>query len=177
MITASGAEQIRTVMLVSMDFSSGFLRVNSSNKSIVFSGDTYTGVGDLGKIEDIEESINHDSQGIRLTLSGVPSAHISRALGEHYQGRAILVYLALLDSIHELIADPTTVFSGRMDTMPIDAGDTATIMLTAESFLADWDRPRVGRYNDADQQDRYTGDVGLEFLPQTTEKELVWGKG
>ena len=45
-----------------------------------------------------------------------------------------------------------------------------------ESRLADWERPRVSRYTDADQQQRFPGDLGCRFAPQMVEKELVWGR-
>ena len=47
--------------------------------------------------------------------------------------------------------------------------------LTVESRFAAWDRPLVRRYNNADQQTRYPGDKGLEFVEQTAEKQIVWG--
>ena len=59
--------------------------------------------------------------------------------------------------------------------MDIDVGATATITVNAESRLADWDRPRVRRYNHEDQQIDYPGDMGFEFVPQMATKELRWG--
>ena len=60
--------------------------------------------------------------------------------------------------------------------MNIEAGETATISISVESRLVDWERPRVHRYTNADQQIAYPGDKGLEFVAQMVEKELVWGR-
>jgi len=67
------------------------------------------------------------------------------------------------------------MFKGRMDTMNIALGKTATITLTAESRLIDWSRPRIRRYTNADQQERFSADKGFEFVSDTVEIEIVWG--
>ncbi|MCK5385084.1 MAG: hypothetical protein KAJ29_05855 [Alphaproteobacteria bacterium] len=51
--------------------------------------------------------------------------------------------------------------------------DTATVTLTAESRLRDLERPRTKRYTDADQQSRYHGDKGLEYIPSMQDKQII----
>ena len=75
-----------------------------------------------------------------------------------------------------IVADPVLVFHGRMDVMNIEIGNTATITVTAESRLADWNRARTSRYTDEEQQRLYPGDKGLQYVAQTAEMELVWGR-
>ena len=108
--------------------------------------------------------------------SGIPPSYLSIALGDDYQGRDVKIYTGLLDEGHQLIADPALVFQGRMDYMSIAMAETATIAITAENHLANWNRPRVRRFNDKDQQDKYPGDLGLEFVEQMVEAEIVWGR-
>jgi hypothetical protein len=81
-----------------------------------------------------------------------------------------------LNDSYALVADPVEIFKGRVNQMNIEAGETATVSLTVESRLVDWERPRVRRYNNADQQVAFTGDKGFEFVPQMVEKELIWGR-
>jgi len=50
------------------------------------------------------------------------------------------------------------------------------IPFTFGGRLVDWERPRIRRYNNADQQVAFTGDKGFEFVPQMVEKELIWGR-
>ena len=59
--------------------------------------------------------------------------------------------------------------------MDIKLGKTATVNITAESRLIDWARPRIRRYTNADQNERFPGDKGFEFVSDTTDKEIVWG--
>ena len=160
---------------VLMDFPSGFLRVNNSAVIINWGGEDWYGVGRLGSIDQIEEGATLESRGLKFRISGVPQANISTALGQQYQGRDCKVWLAPLTSDYAGIADPVLTFSGRMDVMDIELGNTATITVSAESRLADWDRPRTRRYTHEDQQLDYPGDLGFEFVPQMVEKELRWG--
>ncbi len=53
--------------------------------------------------------------------------------------------------------------------------ETATIVVTAESRLIDWNRPRIRRYTDGDQQERFSGDLGFQFMSDASEKEINWG--
>jgi hypothetical protein len=170
---ASG--NVPLLSFVEMDFPSGFLRVNNSAISISWNGYDWLGVGRVGSIDSIEEGAGLESRGMRFRVSGVPQANIATALGQQYQGRSCKVWLAPLSSDHIVIADPVLVFWGRMDVMDIELGETATITVTAESRLADWQRPRVRRYTDEDQQAEYPGDKGFEFVAQMVEKELKWG--
>jgi hypothetical protein len=160
---------------VLMDFPSGFLRLNNSATIITWGGQDWYGVGRLGSIDQIKEGATLESRGMKFRISGVPQANVAVALGQQYQGRDCKVWLAPLTSDYAVIADPVLTFSGRMDVMDIELGSTASITVTAESRLADWDRPRTRRYTHEDQQLDYPGDLGFEFVPQMAEKELRWG--
>ena len=83
---------------------------------------------------------------------------------------------ALSPTAGTLISSPVTVFSGRMDVMQVsDDGQTAEIIMTAESRLMDFKRPREVRYTDEEQQNLFAGDLGLEFVNDIQEKAIYWG--
>lgn len=179
--TATQQEVVRPVAFVEMDFSGGFVRANSTPYTLSFDADNDTvdedflGVGNLGNISEVSEGADTRARSITLTLSGIDPALISVTLNEHYQGRSCKVWTGLLDDNHKLIADPILVFWGRMDTMDVDIGETATITVAVESRLADWDRPRSARLTNEEQQARYPGDRGLEFVQQVADQEIRWG--
>lgn len=175
-VTASKAEVVRWVDLVRLDFSGGVVAVNSGVSTLSYNGDDYLGTGALGSISQVQEGPDPRPYSISLTLSGVPPEYVAVAIGEHYQGRDARVYRAMLDAEHQLIGTPALLFRGRMDTMDIDMGEMATISVTAQSRLADWDRPRVRRYNHEDQITEYPNDKGFEFVAQMVSKELIWGR-
>jgi hypothetical protein len=165
----------RPVYLVKLEYDSADVLVNSTNRSIIFDGDTYLGVGNFGQISAADEDSELRAQGIEAALSGVDGANISIALDEDYQGRDATIWLGFLDSSYEIIADPFIIFKGRMDTQKISVGAVAQIILSIENRFVDWDRPRVTRYNNEGQHATYTDDAGLEFVEQTTEKVIFWG--
>ena len=169
---SSGAKPIA---LVKLAFDSGAVRVWSGRGDLTFNAEVYTGLGDLGRISPVEEGIEQKAFGIAFELSGVPAATISLALSEDVQGRACQVWLGFLDESYALVADPVLVFSGRMDTMDVNLGETGKVSVTAESRLIDWDRPAGLLYTDAAQAELFAGDKGLEFVNESVEREIVWG--
>jgi len=172
--TALQARVVRAVLLADLEFASGTLNLTNAPFNIVVGGVTYQGVGQFGGTSPVEEGIELQAYNLALQLNGIPTALLAIALGEDYQGRSCTVSLLLLDEGHRPIDDAIVLFRGRMDVMRITAGETGTIELTAESRLADWERPRVRRYTNADQQLRFAGDKGLEFVSQMAEKEIIW---
>jgi len=177
--TAAAALQNTNVpymVLVELDFVEGVVRMCNAGYAFQWNGHTWTGAGNLGSISAIEEGQDLQMYGCTLTLSGLASDIIAKCFGVGYSGRAATIWLAPLDSNYNILADPVIVFKGRMDTMPIQLGENSAVQVTIESKLVDWERPRVRRYNNEDQQAEFPGDLGFEFVPQMVEKNLLWGR-
>lgn len=177
-ITAAASQEkvVRPLILAEMEFETGTVRVTDVPFNISWNRENFTGVGQLGGISAVEEGAELQSYAINLSLSGIPSELVSLALLDAYQGKDVRIYLALLDTEHRLIGDPMLLFRGRMDTMDIELGETATITLTVQSRMADWERPRLRRYTDEDQRSKYPSDKGLEYVSQMAEKTIYWGR-
>ena len=177
-LTAAAAQDqvVRPIILAQMEFESGTVTVTDAPFSLTYDGVTYTGVGQLGAISAVEEGAELQSYAINLSLSGIPSELVSLALLDAYQGNDIRLSLALLDKGHTIIGTPMLLFRGRMDTMDIELGETATITLTAQSRMADWERARLRRYTDEDQRTEYPSDKGFEYIAQMAEKTIYWGR-
>lgn len=139
---------------------------------------TWQGLGTLGAVSAIEETSELRATGLTFTLSGVPSALIATALGEHYQGRAVTLWAGFFDDAGALIADPVQVFAGRMDQMEVvEAGETAAIRVSAENRLIDLERvDQVRHYTPDDQKKAFPGDKGLDYVPAMQELVVVWGR-
>ncbi|WP_367394521.1 hypothetical protein [Cupriavidus sp. Agwp_2] len=174
-LAAVTAGHVPYLFFVQMDFSQP-LRVCSAGYDIDWNGATWVGLGTLGSIEPIQEQASLEAIGVRLTLSGVPTDLIAITLGEQYQGRPCQIWFVPLREDLQLAGQPVRIFSGRMDTMDTEVGETATITVSAESRMVSWDKARSRRFNNEDQQSRYPGDRGFEFVPQMVSKELVWGR-
>ena len=176
--TALGGENVPLLCFIELAFASGTARLCNAAYSFNWNSHTWLGAGRVLGISPVEEGADLQAYGVSMRLSGVPADLVSIALAEHYQGRTAKIWAAPLDSSYTVISDPVLVFNGRMDVMPIKMeGASATIELSVESRLIDWERPRVRRYNDADQQAEYPGDLGLQYVEQMVSKDLIWGRG
>ena len=172
---ASRAPHVRAVLFVEFQFASGTQRYCTANHTVPWLGQEWVGLGQLADVEEIREGDQLVATGVRFTLAGVSSAIVSLALGEDIQGRRCRVWYAFLDAGYQVIGMPPLEFEGRVDIPVIsDTGATGQIVITVESRLADFARPNVRRYNDADQQAQYPGDKFFEFMPQMVEMEIVW---
>lgn len=181
-ITALGQAVIRPAILVDLDTASGHVRLWSGLGSFVWLGNTFTGVGKLGTISAIGETRDIRSQGIKLTLSGIPSDMISVALNDALPGLSVNVWIAMFTDPNgspptsTMIVDPYLAFSGLTDSIDlVDGGDTSTIEIAAESELIRLQQANETRYTHEDQQRRFPGDLGFEFQEQLQELNIPFG--
>ena len=153
------------------------VRVWSGVGDLVFDGDTYSGVGSLGGIQSAEETIELRASGEVYTLSGIPSALLSAAIGDVRQGLPCRRWLGFVDAAGALIADPLLLFEGTASVPTTDdSGDTCTISLSAENLLNTLKRPRVTRYTPEDQKIRETGDKGFDYVAALQDRVIAWGR-
>lgn len=170
------SSNVPLLVLVEMQFKSGTVRCCNAGYTFKYNGHDWIGLGQLGGISAVSEGETLEMKGLNLTLTGVEPEYIAIALGSEYQGQLATIWLAPLDHNYQILIDPVIIFKGRMDTMSVDIGKTATVQVAVESKLVDWERPRILRYNDADQQSLYPGDKGFEFVAEMTEKDIIWGR-
>lgn len=179
-LNAADAGTVYPAILASLDFQSAPVNVWSGVGNFVYSGVTYSGIGDLGGISAIDESEETRANGISFTLNGIPSANVASILSDNYRNRVCTVQLALFSSLTATspITAPAVLFVGRMDQAVLDDdGDTSSINLSAESRLIDLQRARERRYTDEDQRANpsYTADLGLQYVAGLQDKDLMWG--
>lgn len=177
MQSAVTADLVRPITLVQCAFDSGNLNLWNGIGNLTVDSVDYVGAGTLLSISAISESAELTANGITVALSGVTEPLISKARDEDYQGRELKVLLGIINEDGTVSVDPVVVFSGFMDTMVLnDGGETATIQVTVENRLIEFERTRVRRYTAEDQKIDYPNDKGLEFVAEMAEKEIVWGR-
>lgn len=177
MQTVATSEVVRPIVLVQCDFDSGALNLWNGIGNLTVSSVDYVGAGTLLNISTMKESADLAANGMNVTLSGITSPLITKARDEDYQGRELKILLGAMDSSNSVISSPVIIFSGFMDTMTIqDAAETATISVTVENRLIEFQRSRIRRYTAEDQKIDYPTDKGLEFVAEIAEKEIVWGR-
>lgn len=171
------SDSVKPFLAIDLAFDGGNFVAWTGYGNLEFGGTTYVGAGDFLSVSPVKENAEVQANGIDISLSGIPSDLISSALNETYQGRSCKLFLGVLDSSNAVVADPITLFSGRMDLMTIDdSGDTASLNVTAESRLIDLDRTRERRYTSEDQKIDFPNDKGLEFIADLQDKEITWGR-
>ena len=179
--TAIKSQVVRPFFACELAFSTGTLYFWNGYGDITMtaggSANTFTGLGDLISVSPIGESDQVEAIGASLSLTGIKSSLISAALSALYTNRNASIYLGLFDSNKSVVSDVYTLFKGKMDIMQIDEGsETASITLNIENRLIVFDRPKERRFTHEDQQNRFAGDLGFEFVPDLQDKEIIWGK-
>lgn len=173
------------------------LRLWTGVGTLNYQGQEWYGTGSMLQVDSVEETTEIAAKGASLTLSGVPQEVLSLALTQPYQGRKANIYfgnfsrgnilqensdfILLQDGSRIALEAGSTnlsqIFSGYMDQMNIEEGpDTCTVQLTLENKLVDLERPRVARFTSAYQKSVYPGDLGLDFVEDLQDKEIVWGR-
>ena len=136
--------------LVKIEFDSGPVYLSGTDFNVAYDGQSWLAARQIGSIEKLTETADQ-VEGLRFTLSGVTDAALAEVQQEQYQGRRVTVLWAFLDG-PTLHVDPAA-WQGRLDIPTISLGrTTATITVTAEHRMADWQRPRKLLFNHADQQ-------------------------
>jgi hypothetical protein len=176
-LAAVTGEVVSRTLAVELDFPSGFVRACGAHADLTIDGQVYLGVGLLGSVSAVEEAAELRSYGLVVQLSGIPRTLVAASLTEAYQGRRATVWEVPLGSDGLPVASPILIFRGRMDVMEVSLGAEGVVRVKLENRLADWERPRISRYTPEEQQRLFPGDRGLDFVPKTTEKEILWPAG
>ena len=156
-------------------FDSGPMRVVAGPSDVSIGGNAFTAIGSLVGMSAVQEGRELRSYGVTLQLAGVPRSAVSIALGEPFQNRQCTIWAVPLNpDSWVVLANPVVIFKGRIDQMNITLGETATVKVSLRDQLRDWERARVRRFTDQDQQARFPGDTGLRWVTSTVERQLVW---
>lgn len=175
MAAATSAATVAPVFLVQLNWPTGTVYAWSGYGNISWNAQTWIGTGNLGGISNIRESSDGSANGITVSLSGIPSAELARALEDDSQGQPAKVYFGILSSSGAFTVDPYLIFDGAIDVCPVlDNGDTATIYIQIEKELIDT-RTRGRRYTHEDQQIDHPGDLGFQYVAGLAAKEITWG--
>lgn len=169
----TGEVAYRTVA-VELVFDSAPVRLTGSPHDITIDGHSFLGVGQLGSISIAEEASDLQSYSMSLALSGIPRDSVALAFVEPYQGRAATVWDVPMTAAFVPVADPVIIFRGRMDQMQIALGEMGTVTITVLNRLADWERARILRYSDVEQQRAHAGDLGMQYAAAMETKEISW---
>jgi hypothetical protein len=171
----SAAEVGIAVFLVELHWPSGTVYAWNGYGTLPWGGRNWQGVGDFGGIASVQESSDAASNGVQLSLSGVPVSAVARALENDSQGQQALVYFGVVGP-GGFVIDPYLLSDSVIDYASIRRdGQTATITIALEKELYD-DRSNARRWTHEDQQIDFPGDDGLIYVAQLPNRQFTWGK-
>lgn len=166
--------KLTPIGLVQLAFGSGTVRFWTGHGNLSWNGFTWSGVGTLGRIGQMEETIESRAAAVELQLSAIPAEVLAIANAEDWQGRRARIYYAVMNESGELIGAPFQMRHGLMDVMTLEEGEQATITLTVESRDIDLGRNKARRYTAEDQRGEYPGDKGCDAVALLQEREVIW---
>lgn len=167
---------VRPFLTIEMDYPDGMVRASTLQETVVIDGQTYYGMGVLGTLSPVQEGAESRSYGVTASLTGVPGNFAAYLQSQDVQGRPATIRVGLMNHAYEIVGEMVTIFVGRMDTQDVSAGKNTAVDVAIESLLIDWERARVRRYTDVDQQAAYPGDKGLEYVAALQNMSLTWGR-
>lgn len=176
-VTKSALEQdsIRVVAHVEILFD-GFAptRFTTYTDDISFDGKTFVARGAAGSISSISEDDSLSPSRYQITLAGTEDDLVQNAYNAKPMNAPCTVWLQTLDESFKPQGKPFIYFKGLSDTISINESKNPSITVNVRDRLADWSRPRLTRYTNAEQQLEYPGDKAFEFVNSLADKEIVW---
>ena len=172
--TAIDDSAVHMVWLIRLDFDDP-VYLNTSSVTIPYDGHDWL-AGQVIGIDPIKETDSGEATGFTLSLATNSEALIARALTERTTNRPCYVWMALINSTTGQIIDtPVLVEQGLCDqpTISEDKG-SAVVAISIETEMADFARPKVFRYTNSDQQQRYSGDRIFEYTGQMAERSAAF---
>lgn len=176
-ITEATANSNRPAIFFEATFISATIRLWTGIGDITWNSLTWLGNGWLGLPSGGDETEELQATGMQILLTGVPQAIISLVLQEIKQGAAGTLYLGFLDSSGAVIADPYPIFIGKADTATINEGiDSASISITYESKMIDFERSKEFRYTLESQRYFFPADTGFRYVSFLQDWTGFWGQ-
>lgn len=173
-LTEINAAHLYEVLLVKLEFDTP-VYCHSGIGTITYGGNDYLGVGQFGSVSGARESENLTPSPLTLTLSGVDSSLITEALDSGNYGDAVTIFSGYRQDDGTLVDDPFIIWKGSLEYTSISQGESNAAAITLQHDLAVLDESDGGRFTDEDQQTRFSGDLGLEYVADMNGLRLIWG--
>lgn len=173
----TGAESSRFnyVVLVSLDFEGGFVRVHNSIGTLSFGGNDYLGVGAFGTISFLSESIEMVDQPVTLTLSSITTEIIDELKTSKIYGRDAEIFIGSLDDDGRLQGTPDSWIVGHMEHASLIAGSENAVSIKIQTRAARLQSRNNRRWTIEHHQKEFPGDLFFQWLPYVINAEVIWG--
>ncbi len=177
--------QVNMRPLALFDFRDGEEPLWGGEYDLTVGGRTWRGLGNIASVEGLDQAATLESSAMTFTLSGVekPGADLSfLALAvssdkANYVRRLVTVYLQFFDEMWQALDEPFALKAGFMGQASVSRaragyGYVRTISLPAYNIFLGRGVAPYSTYTDRDQQKRFPGDKGLQFIPSLQAKQI-----
>ena len=179
-ITAAQAAAGEIFHLFELRFSAATLYLTDAPNDVVFSGNTYTAIAGLSH-EAVQETTELGAQAVRITITGVDTALITRVLQQNYVGQTAIIRHAHIASDGTITSNPVVVFNGLMNAAFevresfTRSGGISTVATRLVSPFAIFNKLNGVRSNVSSHQKYYTSDTFWRHLANASDTGVMWG--
>ncbi|MEH6478335.1 MAG: hypothetical protein V7727_21770 [Sneathiella sp.] len=169
-------ERKRPIYFLEGEFDDGPLRLCTGMGRFQWDGKEWLGSSDLLGISNIPDHVAMASHKMTISLNGLRLENIGLALDQVTQGSPVRIWSGYLDADFAIIPDPYLAFVGQMNEPIIEEpGDTVNLSITVDGVSAELLDVKERRRTHEDQQIKFPGDKGLEYVIELQENETPWG--
>ena len=190
-------KKVQLAYLVRFDFTSETVRLWQGNGRLKTNdGSRWLAIGQLGSMSGIEQAVNGEAPEMSFTLTirddpededpaGISILRLARDEFEaEVKGRLVYV-LAQFFGVDDPadpdnqrpLDNPFPIACGRCLTPSFNLDKRSgerSVTIKAESLFSLRSRPNFATYTDADQQKRFPGDKGFQFMGNLVSKVVAW---
>lgn len=177
LLDAIRASEATGHVFVYFDHPEGEIRVWSGIGERTWLGETWSGIGGLGRVGGVEYTGELREHEVTIELSRVDMTLLGLA-STGIQGRTVTVFLRWEKLDGRFFDDYLTMWKGLADyavsseAQRSGSVQTATLQIICRSPLADWRNAAGVAYTNEEQQVLYPGDTGFDRIPDLVNKEF-----
>lgn len=173
-LDALSAPHVGRAWFAALDLPSGLARLHNGVGRVMIGGHQWRGVTDpiggrlvsLGEIEDPQFG---SAPAVQITITGVDLDFVRsvKTMAREIEGRAADIHFAVFDpETADVLVPLRRLFPGIMSAPSIswEGPGQRSVSITVESLWSGQNFPPGGKWNNADQQRRFPGDLGLAFM-------------
>lgn len=161
-------------LMVKLEFSTP-VYVHSGTGVITYDSNDYLGIGHYGEISNVTETEALRPSSLRLQLTGVESSLLSEALDSGNFGDPVTIFCGYRTDDGALIDTPWIEWKGFFEYASISEGKENVISVVVQHDLGVLPEKNGARFSDEDQQVRFPGDLGFQFVADMANVKLNWG--
>lgn len=160
---------------VEIDFGvDGVTRAHSGVGNIVFNGELFYGVGELGSVGQIEAVGDAKPNQLTVELSGVPGEILTDALRAKARGNSATLYALVFDDTMRLKRAEVALPGFVVDYNVVSGSSNRVSVVIADEFEL-FEMPWYEFWTDESHQLKYPGDRFCRYASRMEDREIQWG--